>query len=137
MKKTELFFPFEPIPKGRPRVTKRGHAYTPQKTRDYEKSIKEFYKENTDDFYSSAIGIRLVFNMPIPQSVSKKQRALMQDGVVKCTKHNGDIDNLGKAVLDALNEVAFTDDCLITRLSLQKKYSAQPGTEMVIYEDVH
>ena len=35
MKKTELFFPIEPKPKGRPRFNFRtGTAYTPKETKD-------------------------------------------------------------------------------------------------------
>lgn len=136
MKKTELFFPFEPKPKGRPRVTKKGHAYTPQKTRDYEKLISEYYKENTTDFYEGAVKISLVFYMPIPKSVSKKKREMMSSGEIRCTTHTGDIDNLCKAVTDSLNGIAYTDDCLITELRAKKKYGVNVGTEMTISEDV-
>lgn len=136
MKRTELFFPFEPKPKGRPRFTRTGHAYTPPATQEYEKAIREYYKEHTEDYYDSAIGVRLVFNMPIPQSASKKKQKLMEDGKIKCTKHNGDVDNLTKAILDSINGIAFSDDSLITELYVKKKYSTTPGTEMIIYEDV-
>ena len=73
VKKTEIFFPFEPVPKARPRFF-RGHAYTPKTTQDYEKKIAEYYKEQTDDFYDGAIKIKLVFHMPIPKSTTKKNR---------------------------------------------------------------
>lgn len=136
MKRTELFFPFEPKPKGRPRMTKKGRAYTPKATHDYEKLIRDYYKENTSDYYDSAIKMSLIFYMPIPKSVSKKTRALMECGEFKCTKHNGDADNLCKAVTDALNGVAYEDDCLITELHIRKRYGTSVGTEMVITEDV-
>ena len=62
----------------------------------------------------------------------------MATGMIKCIKHNGDADNLAKSVLDALNGVAFEDDCLVTRLSIIKKYASDNnvGIEMVISEDV-
>lgn len=136
MKRIELFFPFEPKPKGRPRMTKRGRAYTPKKTHDYEKLIRDYYKENTTDYFDCAIRVRLVFYMPIPKSVSKKKQTLMENGEIKCTTHTGDVDNLAKAVLDSLNGVAYEDDCLITQLHIKKKYGSSVGTEMVITEDV-
>ena len=138
MKHTEIFFPFEPKPKGRPKFTKRGHAYTPKTTLEYETKIKEFYQCQTEDFYDTAIKVRLVFNMPTPKSTSKKKRVLMETGVIKCTVHNGDVDNLGKAVLDALNGLAYEDDCLITKLTIIKKYASDGnvGTELTISEDV-
>ena len=138
MKKTEIFFPFEPKPKGRPKFTRKGHAYTPKTTLEYETDVKEFYQSQTEDFYDTAMRVRLVFNMAIPKSTSKKKRVLMETGIIKCTVHNGDVDNLAKAVLDALNGLAYEDDCLITKLTIIKKYSTDGnvGTELEICEDV-
>lgn len=137
MRKTELFFPFKPKPKGRPRFTRGGHAYTPEKTRDYENLIKDYYKDNSGDYYENAIQIKLVFNMPIPKATTKRVRKLIDAGVYKFTK-KPDIDNITKAVLDALNGVAFEDDSLITKITAEKKYSdSEPGTLMIITEDVN
>lgn len=138
MKRTELFFPFEPIPKGRPRMTRRGRAYTPKKTHDYEKLIRDYYRENTTDYYDCAIRVSLIFYMPIPKSISKKKRALMESGEIKCTIHK-DIDNLSKSILDGCLGVAYKDDCLITRLTATKRYATDNnvGTFMEISEDVN
>lgn len=136
MHKTEIFFPFEPIPKGRPKFTRMGHAYTPEKTRDYEELIREYYRLHTEDFYEDAIQIKLTFLMPIPKSTTKRVCRLIEAGVHKFTK-KPDIDNLMKAVLDALNGVAFDDDSLITKITADKKYGTDKvGTLMVITEDV-
>lgn len=136
MKRTELFFPFEPIPKGRPRMTRRGRAYTPSKTQDYERLIRDYYKNSTTDYYDCAIRVNLVFYMPIPKSTSKKKRALMESGEIKCTTHTGDVDNLAKAILDSLNGVAYEDDSLVTSLHIRKRYGSSAGTDMVITEDL-
>ena len=135
MKRTELFFPFEPKAKGRPRFTRTGHTYTPQITRDYEKQIGDFYKENTSDYYDSPIKVSLVFYMPIPKNTSKKKMELMKSGAIRHTK-KPDSDNLAKAVLDGINGVAFEDDKLITELRIKKRYGSVVGTAMVITEDV-
>lgn len=138
MKTTTIFFPFEPVPKGRPRFTRAGHSYTPKTTLEYEKKISEYYKSQTDDFYDGAIKVKLTFNFPIPKSTTKKNRNLIIAGQIKCTKHTGDVDNLAKSVLDALNGIAFVDDCLVTRLTIVKQYATENyiGTEMEISEDV-
>ena len=41
----EIYFivPGEVIPKGRPRFTRSGHAYTPKRTTDYETKVKAHY----------------------------------------------------------------------------------------------
>ena len=135
MKKTEIFFPFEPKPKGRPRFTRMGRAYTPKTTHDYEKQLREYYKENCKDFYNSAIQVKMTFNMPIPKSLTKKQRAQILSGEVKYVK-KPDLDNLIKSATDALIGVAFEDDNLITKIIAEKKYtSSTPGTQMEIIED--
>lgn len=136
MNKTEIFFPFEPVAKGRPRLGRAGNTYTPQKTRDYEDAVREYYKTHTDDFYEDAIQIKLTFFMPIPKSTTKRIRKLIDAGIYKFTK-KPDIDNLMKAILDSLNNVAFNDDSLITKVSAEKRYtSSEAGTLMVITEDV-
>ena len=137
MKKTTIFFPFEPVPKGRPRFTRAGHAYTPKTTLDYEKKLREYYQSQTDDFYDGAIKVRLEFNMPIPKSTSKKNRELMMIGVIKHTK-KPDSDNMTKAVTDSVNGIAYADDSQITQLHVIKKYATDGnvGTLMEISEDV-
>ena len=136
MKKTEIFFPFEPVSKGRPRFF-RGHAYTPKTTQEYEKNISEYYQSQTDDFYETAIKVKLVFNMPIPKSTTKKNRQLIAAGMIKCTVKK-DIDNLSKAVIDGCLGVAYKDDRQITKLTAIKKYATDNnvGTFMEICEDV-
>ena len=137
MKNTEIFFPFEPIAKGRPKFTKTGHAYTPKKTREYEKKIADYYNSHTNDFYDSAIKIKLVFNMPIPKSITKKNRIAIITGQIKHIKRP-DTDNLIKAVTDGLLGIAFSDDSLITKINATKQYAPDEnvGTYMEISEDV-
>lgn len=52
-------------------------------------------------------------------------------------KNGGDIDNLAKIVLDALNTVAYADDLQIADLWLRKRYAGpqeQPETRVVLTE---
>jgi Holliday junction resolvase RusA-like endonuclease len=135
MKSQEIFFPFDPVAKGRPKFTRMGHAYTPKKTADYEKAIREHYQTEGGALFDGAIEVRLEFLMPVPKSFPKKIHKQIEEGTLKHTK-KPDADNLAKAILDALNEVAFTDDSHITKLTLIKKYSFNSGTIMTIKEDV-
>ena len=131
----EMFLPFDPVPKGRPRFTRTGHAYTPAKTAKYEKEIAEYYKGREGTLFENAITVKIIFAMPIPKSASKKIRQKMSIGEYKYTK-KPDVDNLAKAVLDALNGVAYTDDSLITHLTVGKHYSTFPGIWLTIKEDI-
>ena len=43
MKTVELIIEGEPVGKARPRFTRTGHAYTPDKTRKYEQAVEDAY----------------------------------------------------------------------------------------------
>ena len=45
-----------------------------------------------------------------------------------------DIDNIAKAVLDALNSVAYRDDTQIVELQIRKQYSEKPRLEICMEE---
>lgn len=139
MKAEEIFIPLVPVPKGRPKFSRVGkyiHTYTPKKTQDYEKAIAKHYVEQGKGLFTGPIHIKLVFQMPIPKSFGKKKIQMVKDGLMKYDK-KPDIDNLAKAVLDALNGVAYLDDSCITRLVLTKRYSEFPGITITIWEDVN
>ena len=65
--------------------------------------------------------------------MNKKTRELAIAGEVSPTK-KPDIDNIAKVVLDALNKVAFKDDNLVSRISVEKLYSETPRIEVKISE---
>jgi len=108
-------FQVKPRAKQRPRYnTRSGHAYTPQKTREYESLIGRLYKGNT--FVDCPIEVELVFfNDRTEMTITELDPEQEQ------SKLRGDIDNYAKAILDALNTVAYADDKQIVSLKLRKK----------------
>ena len=135
MLRQEMFLPFNPVAKGRPRFTRRGHAYTPAKTAEYERNIRDYYTTQEGKMFEGAIFVKIIFAMPIPKSFSKKVQQQISLGEYKHIK-KPDADNMAKSVLDALNGVAFTDDSLITHLTVAKHYSTNPGIWLTIKEDI-
>ena len=123
----ELFIKTVPIPKGRPRFY-GGHAVTPEKTRKYEKLIRESWTHGIVE--GKSIMVDIEFRLQIPQSYSKKKKAELE-----WTPHNKkpDLDNLVKAVLDALNGVAFEDDALISDINASKTYAEEPGVYIMVH----
>ena len=114
-----------PVAKARPRVTMvggRARAYTPKKSADYERHIA---REWAHERQSAAVRLDIVFGMPIPQSWSKKQQDAAASGLILPSK-KPDIDNLIKAVMDALNGVAYDDDNQVIELSAKKVYAPEP-----------
>ncbi len=125
----ELFIKTVPIPKGRPRFY-GGHAVTPEKTRKYEKLIRDSWTNGIVD--AEYLTIDMVFKMPIPQSLSKKKQREL-DGQPHVKKP--DLDNLVKAVLDALNDgVAFVDDSKVWCINACKEYAEEPSVWIGIHE---
>lgn len=133
--KIEVTIPYAPVAKARPRMTKTGHTYTPEKTRQYEKIVQFCFNKKygciQQPLTDKPVSVTLLFYMPIPKSFSKKRIAELKQNKMACPK-KPDIDNLTKAVLDALNGRAYKDDNQIVELFARKEYSEQPRTEIFI-----
>ena len=125
--------PGRPVPKARPRVV-NGHAYTPRETAAYEAAVRWCYKACAQGTPPLTVpcAVEMVFRFPIPASARRKR---LPDRIKpgEPHTHRPDIDNLSKAVLDALNGLAFTDDALVVEISARKEYG-EPGAEVTIRE---
>jgi len=126
----------EPVGKGRPKFSSRGgfaRAYTPKKTIDYEKKVKECYLDQIGTKFEGALQVKITAFCPIPKSTSKKNRAKMLAGEIKCTK-KPDIDNIAKIILDALNGVAYEDDKQVISIEVNKMYGEVPKVAVSLLE---
>lgn len=127
----------EPTGKGRPKFsTFNGHAvaYTPQKTVNYENLVKLSYQQQCNEKpYPKEISLRAEIRayFAVPKSASKTKRDMMLKGQINPTK-KPDTDNIAKAILDALNGIAYYDDAQIVALSISKQYSDSPRVEVCI-----
>lgn len=73
----------------------------------------------------SPLSLRLVFQFKRPKSHYTNKGLLKSEAWHM--PHRPDIDNLSKAVMDALNEVAYTDDSQIVALDAMKIYGPDEG----------
>lgn len=122
--------------KQRPRATViNGHArvYTPKDTVMYENLVRYAYQEQVGKKLEGVIEMKCKFFFPIPKSVSKKQRALMETEMIPHTK-KPDIDNCVKSVTDGIQGVAFDDDKQIYKIVAEKYYSKTPRVEIELRE---
>lgn len=133
-----FFVPCTPVGKARPRVV-RGHAFTPQKTRDCEAQIRAAFlqaaaEERLDHpkiERPRAIEVSLEIQMPIPKSWPEKRRLPALFGEIRPISRP-DADNLAKTVLDALNGIAWDDDSQVCVLLVEKRYAETPGFSVLI-----
>lgn len=100
---------------------------------DTQKAEKEAYAlflknyHGNEEPFSTPIEVVITFYLPKPAKTPKANMPIYH-----ATKP--DIDNLCKFLFDAMNEVIFTDDRLVARLIVEKKYTIDPRTEITIKE---
>lgn len=127
------------VPKQRPRIS--GHrAYTPKRTKDYEERVLKAFCSSYRGFYPAFgkdVPVRICISViqEIPRSWSKKKRAQAESGEIVPLSRNGDVDNIAKSILDALNGFAYEDDCQVTTLMITKQYGVNPCAEVRLGED--
>ena len=126
-----------PQGKGRPKASSRGgfvRMYTPAPTRLYEAEIARLGEIARGDWpvLETPVSLRVIAHHPIPGSWSKKRQQLALAG--DCMPGKPDLDNVAKAVLDALNGVIYLDDKQVVRLVAEKKYSFDPRVEVYVHE---
>ena len=128
--------PGKPVPKARPRVTKKGYAYTPRTTQVFEQAVKLAWRKSraTHPFPEGVpLSMEITFNFAPPKSWSKKRRAeVIEKGM--CPTCRPDLDNLMKGVADALNGLAYKDDGQIVAAVIRKKYARKAHTRVVLEE---
>ncbi len=105
-------------------MTKRGHTYTPSKTRDFEGRIKQLCMAQYpyQPISNKPITVTLIFNFSKPRKPKNKEWHIVRP----------DIDNLCKSVCDAANGILWDDDSQICELYVQKKYCREGTSPMIV-----
>ena len=128
------------VPKGRPRSTKRGITYTPEKTRIYEDYVRSVASQYAPkELLKGALEMELHFYFQRPKSLPKK--------VIHHIKR-GDVDNYAKLILDSLEPrkrpqksqnplegAIYENDAQILSLWVTKQYG-EPRVDVKISDDV-
>lgn len=127
------------VPKQRPRISGR-RAYTPKRTKDYEGRVLDTFRSSYRGFYPAfgkdvPVWVEIRIGQAIPKSWSKKKRLQAELGEIVPLSRNGDIDNIAKSILDALNGFAYEDDCQVVKLKITKSYSMEPYAEVWLGRD--
>ncbi len=117
----------QPVPKARARTVRKGGrtwSFTPKKVKVWETAVKEEAEKHFTEPFNGPVALSLAFYMKRPKSRKK-------DNYVMTTP---DLDNLEKAFLDGLNDVAYGDDKQVVVKNAVKKYiiTGEPRVEVVI-----
>lgn len=121
-----------PVPKGRPRFTGQGRAYTPTKTRVAESQILAAYLAVAGHLtpHDGPVTVDVEFVFTPPASWPKWKRASALTGDLPHTS-KPDLDNLFK-IIDGLNGHAWRDDSQIFRATPEKRYGDHAMTRVAI-----
>lgn len=126
-----FFVDGRPVPKGRPRVTRHG-TYTPKSTQEYEAAVRAAWEQQYIMPFAEgdALALDVAAYFPIPKGTAKKRSAEMNR---RPYLKRGDLDNIVKAVMDALNGYAYPDDAAIYSISARKLYTdGEPFTAVIL-----
>lgn len=132
-----IVVPGHPVGKGRARSAQlasgRTIHYTPQKTRSWEGVAKLFAMEKMAGREPLACPVRLslIITHAVPDSWPLWKQNLALAGEIEPTV-KPDADNVEKAVKDALNGVAWLDDCQVVSCTKEKLYGQHPGVRILV-----
>lgn len=122
-----FFIPGKPQGKERHRYNRRTKVtYTPKNTKEYERLVRLSFINKYPAFKvieaDVPVRVSIIAQYKIPKSMSKTKKTLIADGnVYPLVKP--DCDNVGKAIMDALNGYAYCDDKQVVSCLIDKRYA--------------
>jgi Holliday junction resolvase RusA-like endonuclease len=130
----------EPKGKGRPRFRRTKNfvqTYTDAKTKSYEQQIKDAATRamGESEPLETPLSVFLYVRFSVPKSYSKQRTKDCLSGKEKHTK-KPDVDNVAKQILDSMNNVVYKDDVQVIFLNVKKLYSAVPGVDILVREEL-
>ncbi len=138
MYKVEIEVSGQPQGKGRPRFTRTGKAYTPDKTREYESRIQaaawKAMQNMKLDMTERFVSVEIIAFMEIPKSWSNVKRMEAEYGALQHTT-KPDLDNIVKAALDGMEGAVYASDKQVTNIKARKMY-CHPDRGAVLYMSV-
>lgn len=129
--------PGNPVGKGRARSARLPNGktthYTPAKTRTWEGIARSMAIEAMKgrDPVRDPVRISLIITHAVPDSWPLWKQNLALAGRIEPTV-KPDADNVEKAVKDALNGVAWHDDCQVVSCAMEKLYGRHPGVRILV-----
>lgn len=133
----QFFVPGKPVGKGRPRFTRSGNTFTPEKTRAYEAAVawecRKAMKGKLPSTLPQNVSVEVMVKPPKSWTKIKTKNAL--GGFI--APGRPDIDNYLKAVLDGCNGVAFLDDSQVVAVYATKRYAETDGVRVIIEEKTY
>lgn len=134
----EFVIPGKPVGKQRPKFRRLGafvQTYTPEKTVSWESLVAMCAMAARGDLMPTdkPCSVRLEVEVIPPLSWSNRKRDAAMVGLHWPAK-KPDLDNIIKAVGDALNGVVWVDDAQMVRVEAWKRYGSMDQTRVMVKE---
>jgi len=131
----------EPIAQARPRFTKRGRPYSPQRAKkvawiqNTQPSVEKFKIKPT----TRPVSLNLIFTFSRPKSHYRGGR---KNNPLKYTAPDEhivkpDLSNLIKWVEDCLESIAWANDKTIVRIRARKEYTKGDSFTLIEYQELY
>lgn len=130
-----LYFDIKPKAKQSFRTTRSGRKYLDKSVIAYRDAIRMMAGAQMRgvDLCAGEVYVEVVFAFRRPQSLLKAQRDAIGSGLLELPKTTKpDVDNLCKALLDALNGIAWIDDAQVCEIWAKKVWAASDHIAVVI-----
>lgn len=123
--------PGKPFGKQRPRATRRGSVYTPKETVSFERTVGQIAMQHFAKPLEGPLRVTIRATFEPAASWSKKKTAAL---INRPHVQRPDLDNCAKAVLDALNRIAWADDGQVAEITVSKVWGPVARTVVHIEE---
>ncbi len=131
----------KPYGQPRARAVRRGNGvafYDPATAKAFKQRVRKAYLDVAGEHVPIphhipiTVGIYAHFKPPSKCRKAERERLILDNAA--CTMRP-DADNIAKAVLDALNELAYEDDAQVVSLIVWKCFDAEPRTIVTVIPD--
>ena len=124
MRRWEFFLPIEPVAQGRPRFSRQGRVYDPERSRRWKRDVGLLalpFAPKEPSHLPMALFARF--------DCSSKSRRMPDH-------HTGrpDLTNFLKGLEDALSGIFYKDDAQIVECTALKRYALTPGVFVLLRE---
>ncbi len=126
MTRVSFTIPGKPYAKKRPRFSRKiGRAFDPKENSDFEGTVGHLARPHFPAPMEGPVRLFIHIVFAAPASWSRKKRDAM---LHRPHTQKPDVDNLGKAVADGLNRIAWADDAQVYELSVCKFWGVTDQT---------
>lgn len=117
--------------KGRPRMSNKGHVFTPANTRKFEKAVRTWARNWSTSVAYCPISVQITLFDKLPKAMTALQKSMAECRLLY--SQVGDVDNRAKSILDGCNGVLYQDDSQISSLNVERYYFKHEGFALQIY----